>query len=491
IEPVELPDDLAYHLAGIQRSQMTNIDAIIRALGKLGHEAISAPIISLTKEADGKKSLMILPFEDLSPTGDNAWFADGIASELIGTLSNLKSLRLMDQQETKSFKTFKGHLTEYARTMNVRYFVQGSVRKFGDQIKIMTQLLDIQTGDYLWQDTHKGTMDDIFEIQEAVAKKVVDGLILHLNTDEKKKLTEHGTENAEAYELYLKANEYFERNTKEGFQLADQLLIEAIRLDPIYARAYVMMAYTLLQIYRSYDRNPDLLIEAEALCTEALRLKPLLFATYGPLSQLYMYQGKLTEAEEIAKEFIRLDPESWQSHHTLSYFYSEIGSVAKAIGPALESIRLNTDSRINFWNIIALYTNLQDKENAKYWSLKALPLFERFAKLHPNDEVSNSQCACLLFFAGHTEDAKRVIEELKKSRDGSSLMNLANIFCLMRERDKALELMQMAIEAGFRNINYLRSFITDKPGDPVIFAGAPLYGEINAMIEKLEAEEAS
>src|SRR5204862_5825329 len=137
--------------------------------------------------------------EDLSPTADNGWFTDGIVSELIQALSNIKSLRLMDAQTTKEFKSYKGYLTIYAKEMGVRYFVQGDVRKFGDNIKINSRLLDIETGDHLWQDSLKGTMEDIFDIQERVAEKVVEGLKIHLGSDEKKKLAERGTENAEAY----------------------------------------------------------------------------------------------------------------------------------------------------------------------------------------------------------------------------------------------------------------------------------------------------
>src|ERR1035437_7726542 len=81
LEPVALSEELQYHLAGIQRAPMTNIDAVIRALAKLGLAATQAPSIKIVKETDSRKSLMILPFEDLSPTGDNQWFADGLATE--------------------------------------------------------------------------------------------------------------------------------------------------------------------------------------------------------------------------------------------------------------------------------------------------------------------------------------------------------------------------------------------------------------------------
>src|SRR5207244_1856997 len=106
----------------------------------------------------------------------------------------------------------------------------------------------------------------------------------------------------------MKADEYFDRQTKEGYQLAIQLYTEAINLDPEYPQAYQFKANVLAQQYRLYDRTPALLDEAETLCKEALRLKPDLFGVYVPLSQIYMHRGQLAEAEEAALEFIRKAP---------------------------------------------------------------------------------------------------------------------------------------------------------------------------------------
>ncbi|MEP7235873.1 MAG: TIR domain-containing protein, partial [Ignavibacteriota bacterium] len=214
LEPVEIPESMQYALAGIQRSPMTNIDAIIRALGKLGLEATKTPELKLIKETDSRKSLMILPFEDLSPTADNGWFTDGVACELVNSLSNVKALKIIDWNTSRMFKERKTKTVELAKEFSVQYFIEGQVRKFGDQIKISVNLLDIETGDHLWQDSLRGTMDDIFDIQEQVASNVLKGLKIHLTKDEKVKIEKKPTENPEAYELFLKGGEYFERQTK-------------------------------------------------------------------------------------------------------------------------------------------------------------------------------------------------------------------------------------------------------------------------------------
>ncbi|HEY3875568.1 MAG TPA: TIR domain-containing protein [Candidatus Kapabacteria bacterium] len=492
LEPVSLPASMQYHLAGLQRTSMTNIDAILRALGKLGLEATGAPQPpKIVKETDGRKSLMILPFEDLSPTGDNAWFGDGIVSELISALSNVKALRVTDAATTKEYKSYKGHLTTYAHEMGIRYFVQGDVRKFGDQIKISSRLLDIETGDHLWQDSMKGTMQDIFDIQEKVAESVVEGLKIHLAEGEKKKLAERGTENAEAYELYMKAAEYYARQTKDGFQLAIQLATEAIKLETGYARAYQFKANALALLYRNYDRTPALLDEAETLCKEALRIRPDLFAVYGPLSMIYMHHGQLAEAEEAAREYIRKDPLNYLSHGALGFFYSETGQHAKAIAPFEEAVRLKPDSLTYLWNLVVNCDAVGEHAKCEHWVLVARPYFERYLKLHPDDEGKRVWHAALLQMSGRTDEAHAAAMKLTNLKDGVSLFNTAYLFSLLGDKPEALRAFHKAIDAGYRNIRLLKEFLIDEKDGILALQGTPEYEEVARMVEEIEAGQKS
>ena len=486
LEPVDLPRDLKYHLAGIQRAPMTNIDAIIRALGKLGLEAAQAPTLKIVTESDSRKSLMILPFEDLSPTGDNGWFADGIVSEMISALSHVKALRVTDAATTKEYKSYKGHLTIYAREMNIRYFVQGDVRKFGDNIKITSRLLDIETGDHLWQDSMKGTMEDIFDIQEKVAGKVVQGLKIHLASDEKKKLAERGTENAEVYELYMKASEYFARQTKEGFQLTVQLLTEAIKLDTGYARAYFLKANALASLYRSYDRTPSILDETELLSNEALRLKPDLFEVYNPLSQVYLQRGLLAKAEEVVTEYVQKDPENNMSHFALGFFYMESGSFAKAIAPFEESVRLKPDYLVSLFNLVVVCDSAGEQEKCAHWASVALPHAERYLKLHPDDESWPVSHALLLLWSGRTGDAKMAAMNLTNLKDANSLYNSSCLLSMLGEPLESLRTFRKAIDAGFRSMRDMKEFLNSAKEGALSLAGTLEYEEVKRVVEEIE-----
>jgi TolB-like protein len=476
IEEIVLPSSFEYPLAGLQRVAISEFDKILYA-HKHGVEKLI--------KKDERKSLMILPFEDLSPTADNGWFADGIVSELISALSNIRSIRMADLHATKVFRKYQGQLTTYAREMNYRYFVQGDVRKFGDNIKISARLLDIETGDHLWQESMKGTMENIFDFQEEVALKVVEGLKVHLGSEEKRKLVERGTENAEAYELYMKAAEYFARQNRKGFELGIELITEAIRLDPTYARAYQSKANALGVLYRLYDKTPAILDEAEWLCKEALRLEPDLYSVYQPLSRIYMYRGQLAEAEEAAKEYIRKVPQSAYGHFTLAMFYYDTGQSHKEIASFEDAVRLDPDNLPIVFNLVAACDLADEQEKCRHWALVALPLIERYLKLNPDDKGKHVEYGLLLHWSGKNDKAYAEAMKLTDLKDGLTLYHAACLFGRINHPQEALRTFRKAIEAGYKNIRLMKEFLTDEKEGVVTLAGTPEYEEVKQIVEKM------
>lgn len=484
IEDIRLNDDLRYHLAGIQRVAYTQFDAIVAALKGFGIDAKSAP----GPAPSTRKNLMVLPFADLSPTQDNEWFTDGVASELIVSLSQVKALRVVDWNTSRLFKDRKVKTLDLARELGARYFIEGAVRKFGDQIKITVSLLDVESGDHLWHDALKGEFKDIFDIQELVAEKVVAGLELHLGSDERRKLSERGTENAEAYELYMKAIEYFERQTRAGLEHSIQLLTEAMTLDPGYAQAYRSKAHALTGLYRGYDRSPALLDEAEALCREALRLKPEMLEVYQPLSLIHMYRGNLAEAEHAAREYVRLDPDNPNGHEILGFFFMESGDAARAIAPFEEANRLKPESISILWNLAINCDNAGEEAKARRYALAALPLVERHLKFKPDDEAMRVQHCVLLLVGGRSADAHAAAMTLTNLRDGNPLFNAANLLSRLGEPQEALRTFRKAIEAGFSSIAHLKDFLCDDEHGILSLAGTPEHSEATRMVEELEAK---
>ena len=483
LEPVTLPEDLRYHLAGIQRAPMTNIDAIIRAIGKLGLEATKPPEMKLVKETDSRKSLMILPFEDLSPTADNEWFTNGIVSELIQSLSYVKALKVMDAQTTKEFKSYKGHLTVYAKEMGVRYFVQGDVRKFGDNIKINSRLLDIETGDHLWQDSLKGTMDDIFDIQETVAKKVVEGLSVILTADEEKKLDKKPTENAEAYEMYLKGKEYYTRHTKSDYERALALFESAIQLDPPFSWAYAGIANTCQEMYRVYDRSTGLLERATEAAEKISELEGETAQYYWVMSKITLSRGHAEGALTYAKRAVDIDPKYAPGYDTLGFAYQALGMKEEVVEAREEYVRLQENDRSALFSLLlSLHESAtaDDTERLRIAAERAIPIYERHTRLNPDDYHARVSLVLIYSYCGDqtralaTADALSLIETL----DGVSLYNLACLYLTCDSPSRGIEHLRRAVAKGFSSIETFRH-------DPDL---SPLRGtpEFEAMMKELE-----
>jgi TolB-like protein len=458
LEPVTLPRELEYQLAGIHRAPLANIDSVIRALDKLGLEATQAPSIKLIKETDSRKTLMILPFDDLSPTADNQWFADGIVSEMISSLSNVKALRLIDAQTTKEFRNYKGHLATYAKEMGIRYFVQGDVRKFGDTIKITSRLLDIETGDHLWQDSLKGTMEDIFDIQETVAKNVVEGLNVILTSEEEAKLEKKPTENTEAYELYLKGNVYFQRHTRQDFERAISLYEEAIRLDPTFVDAHMAIANTSLAYFRSYAREAKWIDTATEHIAKAE-------ATLGETAQVYWIrsilartQRNLEDALSLINRAVELDPTFAAGFDTLAITSVLLGDREAAARARERQVELQENDRTAYFSYLTALNRLGDVPRLKTAARAALPIFERHLRLAPDDMYGQAQYAAVLCMAG---DRDRALEQVRKLKaidglDSYTLFTLACVCLHGGENEQGFSVLQKAVSEGFRNIDLFR-----------------------------------
>jgi adenylate cyclase len=437
---------------------MTNIDAIIRALARLGLEATNSPTIKLVKETDGRTSLMILPFEDLSPTADNGWFADGIVSELIGVLSNIRSLRITDNQATREFKNYHGQLSTYARTMNIRYFVQGDVRKFGDQIKISTRLLDIESGDYLWQDSLKGTMDDIFDIQETVAKNVAEGLKIILTNEEKRKLEVQPTDNADAYELYLKAKDFYDRHTRVDLERSINLYEEAIRLDPEFAGAHVQVANALLSYYRNYSRDAALLERIKEHIASAESVEGNSAKVRWVRGSLFRTIGNYEESIKELELAIELDPHHGESYSALSMTYALLGDWNKAVALRRQFAELLVNDRNAYYSYILAMSHLGDNQRVQIEAKRTQGLYERYLLLNPEDLYARIQYVSVLCMAGEKERGLAEAASLENTQglDAYMLFNLACIHLHGGDNEHGTDILERAVEKGYSNLDVFK-----------------------------------
>jgi TolB-like protein len=255
----------------------------------------------------GDKSIVVLPFADLSPLGDQEYFSDGIAEELLNLLAKINDLRVISRSSAFSFKGKDLDIPQIAAKLNVAHALEGSVRKDGDDIRITVQLIDARSDTHLWSETYDRKLKNVFAIQDEIAAAVVEALKITL-LGEKRKATET---DPEAYMLYLQARHFSNQHTAEGNTQAEILLKQALESDPGFAPAWTALGKVSVQRadpfgLRSLDKGLEL---ARQAIQKALDIDPQYGPAYAALASLEMdYEFDFTKSFQLLQQARTLNP---------------------------------------------------------------------------------------------------------------------------------------------------------------------------------------
>ena len=199
-------------------------------------------ITTIEKAPVKEKSIIVLPFENISPDPDQEYFSDGLTEEIITTLSKIHNLLVISRSSAMTFKDTKKNIPEIAKAVNVRYVLEGSVRKAGNNLRITAQLIDSSTDVHLWANLYSGTLDDIFDIQEKVARAIVKEIQIKLTPQENTHLAGKYKIIPEAYEAYLKGRQEYAKFTGEGFNKGIKYLEHSIIIDSCFPPSYASLS---------------------------------------------------------------------------------------------------------------------------------------------------------------------------------------------------------------------------------------------------------
>jgi len=210
--------------------------------------------IAVPQEID--KSIAVLPFVNMSGDPEQEYFSDGIAEEILNGLAKVPGLRVVARTSAFSFKGQNVDVRQLGETLNANHVLEGSVRKAGDRLRITAQLVSVEDGYHLWSETYDRQMDDIFAIQEEIARAVVSELEVTLGLTDETSLVRQGTTNTEAYNWFLRGNYYIGRQGPDAFDKAVESYAKAIELDPEFAGGHGGYAYGLAygSLFRPYSQ---------------------------------------------------------------------------------------------------------------------------------------------------------------------------------------------------------------------------------------------
>jgi serine/threonine protein kinase len=230
---------------------------------------------SVEPEFSEGNSIVVVPFANLSPDPENEYFSDGLTEEVIADLSQVRALQVISRTTAMGLKGTKQDLRTLAKELKVRYALEGSVRKAGNDLRIITQLIDTRSDQTLWSDKYRGTLDDVFEIQEEVSRAIVKSLRVTLTPDEDKKLAQSPGPDPRAYDVYLKTRRDIEGFTQEGLDRARKELEEALGLLGEQVLLYKGLGMAYWQYVNSgLSADRGYLDQAETCARKILEMEP-------------------------------------------------------------------------------------------------------------------------------------------------------------------------------------------------------------------------
>ncbi len=292
-----------------------------------------------------KPSIAVLPFTNLSDDPSQEYFADGMTEDLITDLSKISGLFVISRNSAFTYKGKTVKIRQVAEDLGVRYVLEGSVRRSGDQVRINAQLIDATTGGHLWAERYDGVMTDVFALQDEVTSKIISALAIRLTSAERVSLARMPTENLEAYDYFLRAERgLFSQNSK-GLAEALSLYHKATEIDPMFARAWAGHARAAVDVWRFdwFDVMPGHVARKQAYdsAARALSLDRSSARAYSVLAILQMVDDRYDEAIESAHKAVSLNPNDADSHLNLALVLSYGGEHEEAVSEMDAALRLN------------------------------------------------------------------------------------------------------------------------------------------------------
>jgi len=444
------------------------------------------------------KSIAVLPFDNLSRDPDNAYFAEGIKEEVLARLSKVADLKVISIRATQQPKSSPTDLSQIAQKLGVETFLEGSVQRSADEVRVTVQLVRADTDAHLWADTFDRKLTDIFAVESEIAEAVADTLQTKLTGSEQRAISAKPTANLEAYQFYLRGRYYWNRRTAGGLTRALEQFQQAVEKDPTYALAYAGLAdcYAVMEEYTDTPSS-ETLPKARAAALRALQLDDSLAEAHASLGLISVYLWQCGEGEKEYKRAIELDPNYPSAHHWYSFYLHMLGRLDEAMAEIKRAQQLDPLSPVISDNLAVYFLNKGDLNAGIEQCRKIIELDPNYPRVHSHlgwaylkqgreqeamaelqkgVELSGRASARLGLLGygygalGKRAEARAVLRELEEryARRESPALYLAAVYAGLGEKDQAFAWLERDFQARTGSL----IFITFHPnydtlrGDP-------------------------
>ena len=404
------------------------------------------------------KKLAVIPFRNIGSEKESDYFSDGLTEEIITRLSGIKELEIASRSTSMQYRDSELDIVSLGRELKARYLLQGAVRRNKGDLRITTELIDVEKDAGLWAEIYSGKMADIFEIQEKVSKQIVKSLQLRLSPKEELALGKRATMNSDAFDANLRAREFLFRYTKSYLLLSIDLFQKALDFDQKYAAAYAGMSEAYAMLYETHDKKPVWLERAEQSALKALIYDPSSSEAYSALGLVYYNKNALDDALISVQKAISFDPDNFFAYWIRGQLYRMKDKDAEAVIDFNKVLELNRDFHSAYGDLQMSFEKLKDKEKLEDTSQRAVLFYPNYLLHKPEDARAHQFYAFTLERLGRRKEAK---EEMRKGieinpKDLIIVYNAACFYALIGDKTASIENLKNAIDNGFENFEYIK-----------------------------------
>jgi adenylate cyclase len=420
--------------------------ALTEPLEALEEDRSSTSGLPSTSE-DTRRSIAVLPFVNLSDEADQTYFSDGVTEEILALLARQPGLRVISRTTSFSFKDSSQDIRAIAEKLNVEMVLEGSVRRAGNQVRIMAQLIDPAKDAQLWSDQFDRELTDIFAVQREIALCIVNALNLDPDCCPE---TPASTSEIEAYDYYLRGRQYFDTMSRSGLDFARQMFEQAIGIDPQFARAYAGLANTESIVAQWFDHSPAVLEAADRASRRALELAPNLAEAHSARGFALTLNGNFASAAEEFEHALQLEPANYEA----LYLFGRSRYAEGRMAEAAELFRQAHEAQPDEFQAIALreaaLRTLGLKQEHKEAMKQAVRSVLQRVELNPDDQRALSLGSGLLVGDGQVEEGLAMARKLLElaPNDPSALYNSTCAFAHAGRQEEALDLLERRVSMG-------------------------------------------
>lgn len=393
-------------------------------------------------------SIAVLPFADLSPNEDQAYFCEGVAEEILNTLTRVDGLHVAARRSTLPYaRTGGGNAANYSdigAALNVATVLEGSVRKDGDRLRITAQLVDVADGTHRWTHRYDRGMSDVFAVQDEIAENIA--RVMQLSLRPQDRCIEHraGTTDIEAYDLFLKGLSFFHRWGARNLRYAADLFESALAKDPEYARAWAGLADANAMQYIYFDSRAEYRNRARDASKQAINLCPNLPDAHVSRGMSCSMFGNWAEAEQHYKDALELDPD----HFEALYFYARACVHQGKFEPAVDLFERAAAARPSDYQspllLQQLYKRLGRMDEARRISREGIARAERHLESNPDDARALYLMSGALADLGELQQGEQMLLRAMATdpTEAAVLYNAACFYARIGDQDRAIELLE-------------------------------------------------